>query len=94
MVESAQQSKVEELRMHWQFVRGMASFSALPQSRLTVQSQLTNLGALPVDRIHSMLSKFVPDFGGRTVGELEDFLEMMKREGMVERAANRAWKLV
>ena len=68
--------------------------SALGLSLLMLSLQLTNLGALHIQRIHSNLGSFVPDYKGRTEEELEAFLELMKTEGIVEQAANRHWKLV
>jgi hypothetical protein len=40
-----------------------------------------------------MLSRFLPDYNGKTQDELTAFLEAMEREGAVERSGNQ-WKLV
>ena len=58
----------------------------------TQQAQLTNLGTLPVDRIHSML-RFAPDYSGHTEAELAAFMVAMQKEGKVDSLPNNMWKL-
>ena len=48
----------------------------------------------PVDRIHTMLGRFVSDYSGHTIDELNSFLTAMETEGLVEAQGNRVWKLV
>ncbi|KAJ1923068.1 Anaphase-promoting complex subunit 2 [Tieghemiomyces parasiticus] len=69
-MESEQDRKAEEMRIYWSFVVGM----------------LTNLGALPLDRIQSMLQMFVqePASYSRTEAELKDFLALMVKEDKLE----------
>lgn len=61
---------IESMRVYWTFVQGM----------------LTNLGSLPLDRIHSMLNMFakVPTPYSKTSAELKRFLEVMVQEEKVE----------
>ena len=51
---------------------------------------LTNIGALPLDRIQTML-KFVPDYD-RTIEQLGAFMEAARREGLVV-VRDGIWKL-
>jgi len=51
---------------------------------------LTNIGALPLDRIQTML-KFVPGYD-RTVEQLGAFMEAARREGLVV-VRDGIWKL-
>ena len=51
---------------------------------------LTNLGALPMDRIQSML-KIVPDYD-QTMEQLGAFLEAARREGLLA-MRDGMWKL-
>jgi anaphase-promoting complex subunit 2 len=51
---------------------------------------LTNLGALPLDRIQTML-KFAPGYS-RTIEQLGAFMEAARREGMVT-VSGGLWKL-
>ncbi|KAJ1977998.1 Anaphase-promoting complex subunit 2 [Dimargaris verticillata] len=62
--------RAEEMRVYWSFVVGM----------------LTNLGALPLDRIQAMLGMFVqePATYNRTEAELKEFLALMVREDKLE----------
>lgn len=69
-----QQQEAEQMRVYWKFIEGM----------------LTNLGALPIDRIQTML-KFAPNYT-RTVEQLAVFMEAARREGLVT-VSNGFWKL-
>ncbi|KAG6815869.1 hypothetical protein H0H87_010659 [Tephrocybe sp. NHM501043] len=62
---SSQQQQAEQMKVYWKFIEGM----------------LTNLGTLPLDRIHSML-KFAPGYD-RTIEQLAAFMEAARREGLV-----------
>lgn len=73
-VMTAQQQEAEQMRVYWKFIEGM----------------LTNLGALPLDRIQTML-KFAPNYT-RTVSQLGSFMEAARREGLVV-VNNGLWKL-
>ncbi|GAA5896745.1 hypothetical protein JCM6882_005025 [Rhodosporidiobolus microsporus] len=77
-VQSVEEQRVEQMRVFWQFVQGM----------------LTNLGALPLSRIHSTLNMLAPGYKGRTVDELTALLEAVKAEGLVTRTAKGDWKIV
>ncbi|KAM6489967.1 Cullin homology [Amanita muscaria] len=70
----AQQQQAEKIKVYWKFVEGM----------------LTNLGALPVDRIQSML-RIVPGYD-QTVEQLTMFLEAARREGLLT-VRDGMWKL-
>ncbi|KIJ53213.1 hypothetical protein M422DRAFT_222616 [Sphaerobolus stellatus SS14] len=61
-----QQQQAEQMKVHWKFVQGM----------------LTNIGALPLDRIHSMLNFAAPNYD-RTPEQLLLYLESAKREGQL-----------
>ncbi|EPY54127.1 anaphase-promoting complex subunit Apc2 [Schizosaccharomyces cryophilus OY26] len=71
---SAVQSQAEvagsEMRVYWSFVVGM----------------LTNLGSLELERIHNMLTMFIPPPNGynRTQNELREFLALMVKEDKLE----------
>jgi hypothetical protein len=60
---------------------------------LICHRQLTNLGTLPLDRIHSNLSRFLPDYAGKPVTDLAAFLAAMAVEGQVEALPNNQWRL-
>lgn len=62
--------------------------------KLTLRTkQLTNLKAMPITRIHSMLNMLVPSYKGRTTDQLEAFLGAMRVEGLVEKNGV-DWKIV
>ena len=73
-VVTPQQQEAEQMRVYWKFIEGM----------------LTNLGALPIDRIQTML-KFAPNYT-RTVEQLGIFMEAARREGLVT-VNNGLWRL-
>ncbi|EJC98132.1 Cullin [Fomitiporia mediterranea MF3/22] len=74
VVSPAQQQEAEQMRVYWKFIEGM----------------LTNIGALPLDRIQTML-KFAPNYS-RTIEQLSVFMEAARREGLVT-VNNGLWKL-
>jgi len=41
-----------------------------------------------------MLGRFVSDYSGHTIDELNSFLGAMEQQGLVEAQGNRVWKLV
>lgn len=55
-----------------------------------IEGMLTNLGALPLDRIQAML-KFAAGYD-RTIEQLGSFMEAAKREGLVT-TKDGLWKL-
>ncbi|KIK83953.1 hypothetical protein PAXRUDRAFT_832015 [Paxillus rubicundulus Ve08.2h10] len=73
-VMSIQQQQAEQMKVYWKFIEGM----------------LTNLGALPLDRIQAML-KFAAGYD-RTIEQLGSFMEAAKREGLVT-TKDGLWKL-
>ncbi|KAK4055575.1 hypothetical protein OIV83_000121 [Microbotryomycetes sp. JL201] len=77
-IQSVEAQQVEQMRVFWQYIKGM----------------LTNLGALPVSRIHSTLNMLVPTFKGKTMDELVAFLEAMSAEGLVEKTPAGSWKII
>ncbi|GAA5855675.1 hypothetical protein JCM8547_001640 [Rhodosporidiobolus lusitaniae] len=77
-VQSVEEKRVEEMRVFWQFIQGM----------------LTNLGALPLSRIHSTLSMLAPGYKGKTTDELTALLETLAGEGVVMKTAKGDWKVV
>lgn len=52
---------------------------------------LTNLGSLPLDRIHNML-KFAPGYD-RRIDQLAAFMDAAQREGLVVTTKEGLWKL-
>lgn len=56
--------------------------------------QLTNLGALPLSRMHSTLNMLAPGYKGKTVDELTALLEKVAAEGLVTKTASGSWKIV
>ncbi|GAA5863248.1 hypothetical protein JCM1840_002522 [Sporobolomyces johnsonii] len=77
-VQSVEDQRVEQMRVFWQFIQGM----------------LTNLGALPITRIHSTLNMLAPGYKGKTPDELKALLEAVAVEGLVQKTANGSWKIV
>ncbi|KAF8625915.1 hypothetical protein AX17_006641 [Amanita inopinata Kibby_2008] len=73
-VASAQQQQAERMRVYWKFIEGM----------------LTNLGALPLDRMQSML-RIVPGYD-QTAEQLGLFLDAARREGLLT-VRDGMWKL-
>ncbi len=66
-VQSVEESEADEMKIYWSFVVGM----------------LTNVGTLPIDRIHSMLGMFAPSYN-RSSEELREFLSRMIKEECLE----------
>ncbi|KAF8527598.1 hypothetical protein BU17DRAFT_61723 [Hysterangium stoloniferum] len=64
-VVTVQQQQAAQMKIHWKFIQGM----------------LTNVGALPLERINSML-KLVPGYD-RSPEQLAMYLEGARREGLV-----------
>ncbi|KAJ2230489.1 Anaphase-promoting complex subunit 2 [Coemansia sp. RSA 1722] len=64
---AATTTRTDALRMHFNYIVGM----------------LTNIGPLPLDRIHSMLGMFIPG-DTTTLDELRSFLSLMVREDRLE----------
>ncbi|KAI0365712.1 ubiquitin-protein ligase [Pilatotrama ljubarskyi] len=71
---AVQQQQAEQMKVYWKFIEGM----------------LTNLGALPLPRIQTML-KFAPGYD-RTIEQLAEFMEAARREGLVM-VKDGMWKL-
>lgn len=68
MEEEEEASSVDDdMSVFWNFIVGM----------------LTNVGSLEIDRIHSMLGMFAPNYD-RTVTQLASFMGTRMREGLVE----------
>ena len=72
--DSKQQEETEQMRIFWRFIEGM----------------LTNIGALPLDRIQTML-RLAPNYT-RTIEQLGAFMAAARREGLVT-VNNGLWKL-
>jgi len=64
-VAAMQQQQAEQMRVYWKFIEGM----------------LTNIGALPLDRIQTRL-KFAPGYD-RSIEQLAMFMEAARREDLV-----------
>ncbi|KAI0822342.1 ubiquitin-protein ligase [Trametes gibbosa] len=71
---AAQKQQAEQMKVFWKFIEGM----------------LTNLGALPLARIQTML-KFAPGYD-QTIEQLGEFMEAARREGLVI-VKDGMWKL-
>ena len=61
-----------------------------------VQNVLTNLHAMPSQRLHSMLVAVAPGFkaAGHSLHALEAVLELARRDGALEKTAKNEWKLL
>ncbi|BGP31162.1 hypothetical protein JCM10296v2_002926 [Rhodotorula toruloides] len=77
-VQSVESQRIEEMRVFWQYIQGM----------------LTNLGALPLSRIHSTLNMLAPGYKGKTTDELTALLDQVMAEGLVQKTASGSWKIV
>ncbi|GJN89751.1 hypothetical protein Rhopal_002740-T1 [Rhodotorula paludigena] len=77
-VQSVEAQRVEEMRVFWQYIQGM----------------LTNLGALPLSRIHTTLNMLAPGYKGKTTDELTALLEAVAAEGLVQKTPKGSWKIV
>ncbi|GAA5937334.1 anaphase promoting complex subunit 2 [Sporobolomyces koalae] len=77
-VQSVEEQGVAQMRVFWQFIQGM----------------LTNLGALPIARIHTTLNMLAPGYKGKTTDELKALLEAVEAEGLVTKTASGSWKIV
>ncbi|GAA5855220.1 hypothetical protein JCM5353_005046 [Sporobolomyces roseus] len=77
-VQSVEAQGVEQMRVFWQFIQGM----------------LTNLGALPIARIHQTLNMLAPGYKGKTTDELKALLEAVEAEGLVRKTPSGSWKIV
>ncbi|CEQ40634.1 SPOSA6832_02277, partial [Sporobolomyces salmonicolor] len=102
-VQSVEDQRVEQMRVFWQFIQGMVRRPLaffLPFRTVTDLSpyplalQLTNLGALPITRIHSTLNMLAPGYKGKTPDELKALLEAVAVEGLVQKTANGSWKII
>lgn len=60
----------------------------------TLLRQLTNLGALPLSRIHATLNMLAPGYKGKTVDELTALLDKVAAEGLVLKTPSGSWKIV
>lgn len=56
-----------------------------------IQGMLSSLGSMPTDRIQQMLG-FAPGYD-RTLAQLGEFMEALRREGVVERGGGGEWSL-
>lgn len=95
------------MRVYWQFIQGMLTnvLTHLLQPPIgedplvcerTDRSPFCLLrpkqfGSMPLDRIQSMLG-FAPDYN-RTLEQLGEFMEALRREGVVDRVASGEWVL-
>jgi Anaphase promoting complex (APC) subunit 2 len=79
-VQSTAEQAESEMQIYW-----YARYYGV-DNRTFIVGMLTNLGVLPVERIQSMLSMFVPapNAYNRTEGELRDFLAEEVRRGKLE----------
>jgi anaphase-promoting complex subunit 2 len=80
-VQSAEEQQESEMQMYWYEPLGDWA-----DRRVFIVGMLTNLGVLPLERIHSMLSMFVPppNAYNRTEEELRNFLAEEVRKGKLE----------
>lgn len=70
------------------------SSASRPLTLLPLPLQLTNLGALPLSRIHTTLNMLAPGYKGKTTDELTALLEAVAAEGLVSKTAKGSWKIV
>ncbi|GAA5974574.1 hypothetical protein JCM5350_001199 [Sporobolomyces pararoseus] len=77
-VQSVEEQNVAQMRVFWQYIQGM----------------LTNLGTLPLGRIHSTLNMLAPGYKGKTTDELKALLEAVESEGLVRKLPSGSYKIV
>lgn len=58
-----------------------------------IQNALANLHSLPSTRLHSMMTSLAPGYSGRTLEELEAFLEVARSEGLLVKGKDGFWRL-
>ena len=96
-VSTMQQQQAEQMQVYWKvsFFRFLIIFltvlsrffffySLIHHSypiQQFIEGMLTNIGALPLDRIQTML-KFAPGYD-RSIEQLASFMEAARREGLV-----------
>ncbi|GAA5955125.1 hypothetical protein JCM3765_003202 [Sporobolomyces pararoseus] len=77
-VQSVEEQGIAQMRVFWQFIQGM----------------LTNLGTLPLSRIHSTLNMLAPGYKGKTLDELKALLQQVESEGLVRKLPSGSYKIV
>jgi anaphase-promoting complex subunit 2 len=82
-IQSAEEQQESEMQMYWYHP---TPHQRRANHRVFIVGMLTNLGILPLERIHSMLSMFVPppNAYNRTEDELQNFLAEEIRKGKLE----------
>lgn len=58
-----------------------------------VQNALANLHSLPSTRLQKMMTSLAPGYSGRTLEELECFLEVARSEGLLVKGKDGFWRL-
>lgn len=58
-----------------------------------IQNALANLHSLPSTRLHSMMSSLAPGYAGRSLEELEVYLEVARSEGLLVKGKDGFWRL-
>lgn len=83
-VQSVQQQQAEQMKVYWKVrICLQSNCTGLTISTFVqfIEGMLTNLGALPLDRIQTML-KYAPGYD-RSIEQLAAFMEAARREGLV-----------
>jgi hypothetical protein len=70
-----------------------AAFEAIQPFWGFVQNALANLHSLPSSRLQSMMTSLAPGYSGRTLEELEAFLEVARSEGLLVKSKDGFWRL-
>lgn len=58
-----------------------------------IQNALANLHSLPSTRLQKMMTSLAPGYSGRTLEELESFLEVARSEGLLVKGKDGFWRL-
>lgn len=70
-----------------------AAFEAVQPFWGFVQNALANLHSLPSTRLHRMMTSLAPGYSGRSLEELEAFLEVARSEGLLVKGKDGFWRL-
>jgi anaphase-promoting complex subunit 2 len=96
-VATVQQQQAEQMKVYWKVGWTCLSLTCYLATNFSdkyylqfIEGMLTNLGALPLDRIQAML-KHAPGYD-RTIDQLAAFMEAARREGLVT-GKDGMWKL-
>lgn len=70
-----------------------AAFEAVQPFWGFIQNALANLHSLPSSRLQKMMTSLAPGYAGRSLEELEAFLEVARSEGLLVKGKDGFWRL-